>query len=558
MSNETFLQLPTVTSALLTDVVPVVQGGALGVTAQETWHQVNDLFLDTNTLTYAGNPNSNLAGTQGQICLDSLGTNVYICKTSGTSSTAVWVLLNQALPNPLSPSGGGTGTSTAFTPGSIVFAESGGNYTQDNTNLFWDDTNDRLGVGTNTPTQKIQVAVNSNSLEGMLVGNASSGGNAISAYIATNDVGNFILFGASSSGLTIAPFPDSAFIAAPGLTGGIVLVAQAGDIRLLPTGNVGIKNSAPTTALDVTGTVTATAFVGDISGCTGFPVTGILPPANGGTGTSVVFTPGSVVFAGGSGAYSESNSNLFYDQVNGRFSVGTNSPTDRFNVHANENIITTAAITNSLVGTGAGAQFEAVNSSGHTLDVGVTSTTFNIIPYPDTAFISSTDATGGMIFTTNMGDISLLPTGNVNIQGCTDGSSAAITDVGAIISSIVLVGSAVSLTTGTPANVTSMILTAGDWDIYGSVSISVNGTTTISSFTSAINTVSATIPLGGVLGKSFQNLNLTFTTGSPITLDAGNCNLSVSSNTTVYLIALVDFAVSNADAYGSIYARRRR
>jgi hypothetical protein len=52
---------------------------------------------------------------------------------------------------------GGTNTSTVFTAGSVVFAGSGGTYTQDNTNLFWDNTNKRLGIGI-TPTEKLHVA----------------------------------------------------------------------------------------------------------------------------------------------------------------------------------------------------------------------------------------------------------------------------------------------------------------------------------------------------------------------------------------------------------------
>jgi len=51
---------------------------------------------------------------------------------------------------------GGTGTSSAFTSGSIVFAGASGVYSQDNANLFYDNTNDRLGVGTTTPVSKIQ------------------------------------------------------------------------------------------------------------------------------------------------------------------------------------------------------------------------------------------------------------------------------------------------------------------------------------------------------------------------------------------------------------------
>lgn len=42
---------------------------------------------------------------------------------------------------------GGTGTATAFTTGSIVFAGASGIYAQDNANLNWDDTNNTLGVG---------------------------------------------------------------------------------------------------------------------------------------------------------------------------------------------------------------------------------------------------------------------------------------------------------------------------------------------------------------------------------------------------------------------------
>ncbi len=39
----------------------------------------------------------------------------------------------------------------AFTTGSVLFADSSGNFAQDNTNFFWDDTNNRLGLGINAP-----------------------------------------------------------------------------------------------------------------------------------------------------------------------------------------------------------------------------------------------------------------------------------------------------------------------------------------------------------------------------------------------------------------------
>jgi hypothetical protein len=52
---------------------------------------------------------------------------------------------------------GGTGTATAFTAGSVVFAGASGVYSQDNANLFFDDTNNRLGVATNTPASVFEV-----------------------------------------------------------------------------------------------------------------------------------------------------------------------------------------------------------------------------------------------------------------------------------------------------------------------------------------------------------------------------------------------------------------
>jgi hypothetical protein len=60
----------------------------------------------------------------------------------------------------LPPSGGGTGTSTVFTTGSVVFAGASGVYTQDNANFFWDDTNNRLGLGTAAPAVSLHVVGN--------------------------------------------------------------------------------------------------------------------------------------------------------------------------------------------------------------------------------------------------------------------------------------------------------------------------------------------------------------------------------------------------------------
>jgi hypothetical protein len=48
-------------------------------------------------------------------------------------------------------------TNTSLTAGSVLFSGTAGLVTQDNTNLFWDDTNNRLGISTATPGAKLDI-----------------------------------------------------------------------------------------------------------------------------------------------------------------------------------------------------------------------------------------------------------------------------------------------------------------------------------------------------------------------------------------------------------------
>ncbi len=62
------------------------------------------------------------------------------------------VSLTADVNNTLPVGNGGTGTATAFTQGSVVFAGTSGVYAQNNSNLFWDNSNASLGIGTTTPS----------------------------------------------------------------------------------------------------------------------------------------------------------------------------------------------------------------------------------------------------------------------------------------------------------------------------------------------------------------------------------------------------------------------
>lgn len=97
MSNEKVTQLPAVSAATLSDIIYAVQAG---ISSQETLQQVFNLFVNGNVLINAGNPNGTLAGTANQFCWDTTHLILWLCTTTGSSSTAVWQLVSgQGLTN---------------------------------------------------------------------------------------------------------------------------------------------------------------------------------------------------------------------------------------------------------------------------------------------------------------------------------------------------------------------------------------------------------------------------------------------------------------------------
>jgi hypothetical protein len=49
-------------------------------------------------------------------------------------------------------------TVSGLTQGSVIFAGTGGALSEDNSNFFWDDANNRLGIGTSLPSATLHVA----------------------------------------------------------------------------------------------------------------------------------------------------------------------------------------------------------------------------------------------------------------------------------------------------------------------------------------------------------------------------------------------------------------
>lgn len=141
MANEMITQLPSISSAQLTDIIYAVQGyvspSSPGLSVQETLQQVFNLMLSQTILHNAGNPNGVVAGNIYQFCIDTTNSKLYICTTTGSSSTAVWTLYGA---NIVAPVQGGTGVSNP-TAHALPVANGSSNWN------FYNLTNGQLFIG---------------------------------------------------------------------------------------------------------------------------------------------------------------------------------------------------------------------------------------------------------------------------------------------------------------------------------------------------------------------------------------------------------------------------
>jgi hypothetical protein len=140
------------------------------------------------------------------------------------------------------------------------------------------------------------------------------------------------------------------------------------------------------------------------------------------------------------------------------------------------------------------------------------------------------------------------------IVGVTNASSAGAGYVGEVIESNIASGSAVTLTSGTNANVTSITLTAGDWEVSGAVNF-VTTSATLSLGEGAISGTTATLTTTGQEGFAGPiQTSASTTTGCAVPAR----RITVSATTTYYLVALANFSGTSCKAYGTIHAQRRR
>jgi len=250
----------------------------------------------------------------------------------------------------LAVSRGGTGTGTAFTQGSVIFAGAAGVYSQDNASFFWDDTNNRLGIGTASPGFDLHVsrsasgsavaarvqnteATNPASDAHMWLRTATGGGNphfvvqvdAAQAYafgidqadsskfklsrstaLATDTVLTITSAGAATFAGSLAADSLSLTTPLPVASGGTGLSSASNSAALLSTnGGVPVWSSSLTNGQLIIGSTGATPVAASLTAGSGVTITPgagsitISATGSGGTVTSVSGTANRITSTGG-------------------------------------------------------------------------------------------------------------------------------------------------------------------------------------------------------------------------------------------------------------------
>lgn len=222
--------------------------------------------------------------------------------------------------------------------------------------------------------------------------------------------------------------------------------------------------------------------------------------------------------------------------------------------------------------------FIAMNGSGFTVSVPVTNAS-SLTVNGNSSFFSPVTVTGSgtnwfsfTMFTNFMGvsnatfstGVGIYTNGDIKTTGgiyatnltaiTATSDNAPVGGLGEYTNKLVAVGSAVSLTTATAANITAFALTAGDWDVEGNINFS--GTTaTVTQVQGGISSTSVTLPTDG--SEVFSDASITLFSGTDsVTLPRKR--ISISSTTTIYLVGKAIFSAGTVGGFGQMSARRVR
>ena len=152
--------------------------------------------------------------------------------------------------------------------------------------------------------------------------------------------------------------------------------------------------------------------------------------------------------------------------------------------------------------------------------------------------------------------------GPTAVTGFTNGSNAAAGKIGEYLSSIVTVAAGVSIADSVTTQIKSLVLTPGDWDLWGEVVIAspVGGSLVLNYTEVSLWTTSAAPPSTTQYpadGVSYAEAVLSGG-GDGMTISLSPMRINITTNTTYFLNAYVEYDATSLKVGGAIRARRVR
>lgn len=143
-----------------------------------------------------------------------------------------------------------------------------------------------------------------------------------------------------------------------------------------------------------------------------------------------------------------------------------------------------------------------------------------------------------------------------DLKGTTTNDNATAGNIGEYVESWVDLGSGPALTSGTITNITSISLTAGDWQMGGYVGLVGVSGTAYTFFYGGYDTANNTL---NVDAQIFQNIVASTTiNANSIMYAVPTRRMSLAATTTIYLNTQAIFSGGTANGHGAINARRMR
>jgi hypothetical protein len=329
-----------------TGILSLTAGPGISISSGQNPTITNTGVLSINSATGA----LTLQGTPNQVNVSTVGSTIILSTPQDIHTGA-------------SPTFAGLSLSS-LTPGSVLFAGTGGTISQNNSKFFWDNTNFRLGIGTSTPVGILHVATGT--VNALVVNNSGNVGigtttpgqklDVAGGYIRSDTgfcIGTSCITdwpaggggGVSGSGTTnyIAKWTGSTTLGNSIITDDGTLVLISGQFRATGTttlattgGNVGIGTTTPATLLQVVGTTTARTILPEADnvynlGASGFRWANIYA-ATGTFGNTIIIGSNTIQGSSTTTLFTTGNPNQLVLGANGNVGIGIATPNNRLQV----------------------------------------------------------------------------------------------------------------------------------------------------------------------------------------------------------------------------------